>query len=157
LGVTHHKKKVWLKNRLRIIELLGQKPYRNKDLLRWSDVSPATLSSHLKQLLEEDKIEKITFKDKKGIYYNLLPGTLLNEIIVPEFVEFIGANVVEQILRLEMGLIDNIDLKKSFGIGTVESFVHRKAKNETVDYRKILDILKEKYGDWIELEAKEKF
>jgi len=153
LGVQHHMKSRRLDNRTRIIEELAKEECRFEELLRRIGISRATLNSHLKQLLQEGKIRKLYSSTKNAIVYSVFPETLLREIIIHDFVNFIGSRVVEQILRIEMKEISKLDLKKAFPYGTVEDFVERRYKTKSPSYRTILDILKEEYGEWIEKEG----
>jgi len=155
MGVVHHMKRRQLDNRTLIIKVLGHNDLRFEEILHSVSVSRATLNSHLKQLIEEGKIQKKYSSTKKAVVYTVLPGTLMREVIIHDFVSFIGSRVVRQILEIEMGIRNEIDMKEAFSYGTIELFVEKRYKKKPVSYRKILDILKEEYGEWIEKESKE--
>ena len=142
-----------LDNRARIIEELSKGNYRFDELLKKIGLSRATLNSHLKQLLSEGKIQKIFDSEKNAVVYSIFPETVLREKIIHDFVNFIGASVVYQILQKEMGEITEVDMRKAFPYGTVEDFFDERYKMKPLSYRLILDILKEEYGDWIEKEG----
>ena len=142
-----------LDNRAKIILELSRGNYRFDELFRKIGVARATLNSHLKQLLSEGKIMKQYDSEKNAIVYSIFPETELREIIIHDFVNFIGASVVYQILQKEMGEITEVDMRKAFPYGTVEDFFEKRYKRKPLSYRLILDILKEKYGEWIEKEG----
>ena len=142
-----------LDNRARIIQALAREDLRFEELLKKVEVSRATLDSHLKRLVTEKKIKKQYSPTKNAIVYSVLPETLLREIIIHDFVNFIGTSVVFQILQKEMDVIKEVDMRKAFPYGTVEDFFDERYKMKPLSYRLILDILKEEYGDWIEKEG----
>jgi DNA-binding transcriptional ArsR family regulator len=146
-----------LDNRKQILEELGKGDLRFEELLKKVSVSRATLNSHLKQLVDEGKIKKAYSSTKNAIVYTVLPEALMREVIIHDFVNFVGSSVIVQILQKEMGEIKEIDMRKAFPYGTVEDFVERRYKTKPPSYREILDILKEEYGDWIETMSKEGF
>ena len=157
LGIPHHMKKRQIDNRTRIIEELGKEELRFNELLERVNVSRATLNSHLSLLLEEKKIEKVYSDSKRAVVYRLLRETYWREVIIHDFVNFVGSSVIVQILEKEMGIRPEIDMREAFPYGTVENFVERRYKTKPVSYREILNILKEEYGDWIETVSKEDF
>jgi len=53
---------------------------------------------------------------------------------------------------MELGLRKEIDFQEAFGFGTVETFFQTRYQTSSYDYRRVLDTLKEEYGDWIEVE-----
>ena len=75
LGVPHHMKYRKLNNRTKIIEELGKEELRFKELLERIDVSRATLSKHLNQLLEEGEVHqmmsKVLYEARKAVEYRL--------------------------------------------------------------------------------------
>lgn len=153
MSVQHHMKTRQLDNRARIISELGKEDLMFKELLHKLGVAKGTLSSHLKKLTDEGKIQKQYSPEKKAVVYSVLPHTILREIIIHDFVTFIGSRVTEQILRKEMKEISEIDMQVAFPYGTVEDFFERRYKMKQVTYREILDILKDEYGPWIEAEG----
>jgi len=155
LGVPHHRKEVQRDNRTKIINELGKERLRFEELLERTGVSRATLSSHLKQLEQEEAVQKQYDPIKKGVVYSLNSGVLIKEIIIHDFIKFVGSKVIIQILELEMRLRDRIDLNDSFSYGTVENFFQQYYDPDEISYQEILNILKEEYGDWIEKESKE--
>jgi DNA-binding HxlR family transcriptional regulator len=137
---------------MRIISELGEEDLMFTELIQRLGVSKGTLSSHLTKLSSEGKIKKQYSPKKNAIVYSVLPETVLREVIIHDFVNFIGVSVVYQILQKEMGEIKEIDMRKAFTDGTVEDFFQKRYKRKPLSYRLILDILKEEYGDWIEKE-----
>ena len=142
-----------LDNRAKIIKELSRGNYRFDELFHKIGVTRATLNSHLKQLLSEGKIQKIFDSEKNATVYSIFPETELREIIIHDFVNFIGTSVVYQILQKELGEITEVDMRKAFPYGTVEDFFKKRYKRKPLSYRLILDILKEEYGEWIEKEG----
>jgi len=149
-----HKKLVEESNRKLILRELANNDLTFTELKKTTGFSSSTLTSHLKKLEEDDVIYKDYNRENNKIVYKVIDNPLTKEIIIHDFVNYVGANTVEQILRKEMGLIEDIDLKKAFAYGTIESFVEKRYKRKPISYREILDILKEEYGDWIEIEEK---
>jgi len=148
-----HRKEVADKNKMLILELLGEKDLGFEEIITLSGLSRGTVASWLKKLRVSNHVEKVIDKNTDRPVYRIITKALLRDIIVPHFVNFIGSQVVIQILQKEMDLIKEIDLSESFDYGTIELFVERNYKNKEISYREILDILKEEYGEWIELEG----
>lgn len=160
-GIYHHMKDRSNDNRLKVIEELGKGDLRFEELLikinvagtinQRGGISRATLNQHLIKLQEEGKIKKQYSDDKDAVVYSVLPETLLREVVIRDFVFFVGSSVVKQILEKEMGIRDEIDVWEAFpSHGTVEDFFQQVYKNKPISYEEILRILKEEYGDWIE-------
>ena len=148
-----HRKEIADKNKMIILELLGEKDLGFEELIEFSGLSRGTVASWLKKLRSSNHIEKVIDKNTDRPAYRIITKALLRDIIVPEFVNFIGEQVVVQILQKEMGLIKEIDMRKSFDYGTIELFVEKNYKNKEISYNEILGILKEEYGEWIEKEG----
>jgi len=157
MGIEHHMKRRQLDNRVLIIKELGKEDLMFKELLEKVDISRGTLSNHLSQLLNEGKIEKKYSLSKNATVYSLNPKTYWREVIIHDFVNFIGSSMIVQILEKEMGKRSDIDMGEAFPYGTVEDFVRTRYKQSRLSYREILDILKEEYGGWIETVSKEDF
>ena len=149
-----HKKLVEESNRKLLLRELAKKNLTFTELKQSTGFSSSTLTSHLKKLEEDEAIFKDYDRENNKIVYKVIDKPLTKEIIIHDFVNYIGANTVEQILRKEMGLVEEIDLRKAFAYGTIESFVEQRYKRKPISYREILDILKEEYGEWIEIEEK---
>ncbi len=155
LGVPHHKLREKRDNRTQVIEKLSVEDYRFSELLALVDMSRATLDKHLKEMMKKGEVEKKHDQGKNATVYSLNPETYWREVLIHDFVYFIGSSVLVQILEKEMRKRDEINLREAFPLGTVEDFVNVRYKNSKLSYREILDILKEEYGDWIEKESKE--
>ena len=155
LGVPHHKVREKQDNRTQIIETLSEGDSRFGELLNAVDMSRATLDKHLKEMVTNGEVEKKFDQGKSAIVYSLNPRIYWREVLIHDFVYFIGSRIFVQILEKEMALREDVDLREAFPLGTVEDFVDKIYKKSRLSYREILDILKEEYGEWIEKESKE--
>jgi len=144
-----HMKEVAEKNKRIILELLAKRDYRHNELIEASGLSRGTVSTWLKKLRKGKKVVKVIDENSDREVYHIITKELLRDIIVPEFVRFIGEQVVVQILQKEMRMKNEIDMREAFSFGTIELFVENNYKNKDISYEEILDILKEEYGDWI--------
>ena len=144
-----HRKEIADKNKMLILKTLGDRDLSFEEIINVSGFSRGTVASWLKKLRKSNHIEKVIDSDTDRPVYRTITQELLRDIIVPEFVSFIGSKVVVQILQKEMGLLEEINMGEAFGFGTIELFVDENYKNKEISYEEILEILKEEYGDWI--------
>jgi len=162
MGVEHYKKHEQIENRTRIIKLLGREDLRFEELLKKTNLSRSTLTQHLKQLTEEGKIKKTYSEEKKALVYTVLRETLLREVVIHDFVFFVGSRIGKQVLEMEMGNRKELDLWEAFpSHGTIEDFFQmnkgffKDYKNAPIPYEEVLKILKDEYGDFIEKKLEE--
>jgi len=156
MGLEHYKKHEQIANRVLIIKELGRKDLRFNDIITKTGLSRGTIDQHLKELIKEGKIKKINSEENGKPVYTVLRETLLEEVVIHDFVFFVGSRIGKQILEMELGIRKELDLWEAFpSHGSIEDFfqinkgIFKVFQNESISYEEVLRILKKKYGEWI--------
>lgn len=139
-ALTRHKKQERSYNRRRILETLTALERATfEELKENTEVSRATLSSHLKDLMKSKCVKKVYDEERGRVVYRITEKALIEEVIVEGLVEYLGVVATHFVLRTKLGLPNPISIEEE-----LENYLKDLGTSE-IPPKKLFEALRKKY------------